>query len=202
MASKHISESGLTFSFEDVNDAVKFDDTLFYREYFNNLPGSKGVDIIVDSADCIQLIEIKNCIGHETENRWRTHVNNSKINLAPRDLNVEHRESLDIEVAKKVAMTLTCVYGAWNKQEYTDKAKDLEFVWTGLSSNRLLTHKKSIYVILVLEGKFEESDVRKKKMLMKCLQDSIEKKLKWLDCRVSVVDSQTYNSKLFKMIET
>lgn len=199
MANKEISESGLTFNFQNVHDAVKFDDNLFYREYFNMLPGSKGVDIIAESSDWIQLIEVKNCSGHEEENMWRTHINNTKIASAPHNLNVEHRESLDIEVAKKVAMTLTCVYGAWNKQEFTDKTKELEFVWKGLSSQKLLTHKKKMYVILILEGKFQASAVRGKKMIMKSLQESIEKKLKWLDCRVSVVDSETYNHNLFKM---
>ena len=69
---KSISESGLTFSFTNINEAVKFDDLDFYRNQYNALPGSKGVDIIADSDDWIQLIEIKNCKGHEAENMWRT----------------------------------------------------------------------------------------------------------------------------------
>ena len=61
-----INESNLTFSFADGTTVIKFDNTDFYRKVFNKLPGSKGVDIIADSNDMLQLIEIKNCTGHET----------------------------------------------------------------------------------------------------------------------------------------
>lgn len=40
-----------------------------------------------------------------------------------------------------------------------------------------------------------------KKKIMKDLQDSMNKKLKWLNCRASVVDSHTYNQKVFRVIE-
>ena len=36
-----ISESGLSFSFLDNVDVKKFDDTKFYRSYYNNLPNCK-----------------------------------------------------------------------------------------------------------------------------------------------------------------
>ena len=45
-----INESRLTFRFAG-SSALKFDDTPFYREHFNGLPGSKGVDILYDSAE-------------------------------------------------------------------------------------------------------------------------------------------------------
>lgn len=54
-----ISEGNLVFSFDSEYTAIKFDDRPFYREYFNNMPGGKGVDIIADSDDIIHLIEIK-----------------------------------------------------------------------------------------------------------------------------------------------
>lgn len=54
-----INESNLTFSFADGTTVIKFDNTDFYRKVFNKLPGSKGVDIIADSNDMLQLIEIK-----------------------------------------------------------------------------------------------------------------------------------------------
>ena len=57
--------------------------------------------------------EIKNCLGHEAENRWRTSTDNRKLDSAPRDLDVENRDSFDIEVVKKVAMTILCLFGAW-----------------------------------------------------------------------------------------
>lgn len=39
-----------------------------------------------------------------------------------------------------------------------------------------------------------------KKMIMKALQDSMNKNLQWINCRVSVVDSDTYNSKIFRVV--
>ena len=39
--------------------------------FFNQMPGAKGVDIVADSDEIIHFIEIKNCLGHERENRWR-----------------------------------------------------------------------------------------------------------------------------------
>ena len=37
-------ESGLKFQFPKNDIVIKFDDTKFYRDYFNKLPGAKGVD--------------------------------------------------------------------------------------------------------------------------------------------------------------
>ena len=39
-----------------------------------------------------------------------------------------------------------------------------------------------------------------RKMIMKELQDSINKKLRWINCRVSVVDSDTCDSKIFRIV--
>lgn len=36
-------ESGLKFAFPEKSTVIKFDDTQFYREFFNKLPESKGV---------------------------------------------------------------------------------------------------------------------------------------------------------------
>ena len=193
---KEITESGLVFVFSDISDAVKFDDTAFYRNEFNALPEGKGVDIIADSQDFIQLIEVKNCTGHETENVWRTSINNSKLNSAPHDLDVENRDSLDIEVAKKIASTLTCIYGAWSKNAVSPKANELEFIWKGLSATKLVSHKKRIVVILYLEGNFG-TKTRSKRMIMKSIQDSIKTKLKWLNCSIHVVDKDTYSDRYF-----
>lgn len=52
-------ESGLKFGFPDENIAIKFDDTKYYRDLFNALPGSKGVDFISAGKDAISFIEVK-----------------------------------------------------------------------------------------------------------------------------------------------
>ncbi|MDO4336930.1 MAG: hypothetical protein Q4C91_02470 [Eubacteriales bacterium] len=52
-------ESGLKFGFPDDNIAIKFDDTKYYRDLFNALSGSKGVDFISVGKDTISFIEVK-----------------------------------------------------------------------------------------------------------------------------------------------
>lgn len=186
-----IEESDLTFEFQEDVKAVKFDDTEFYRQFFNKMPSSKGVDIIANSKDVIQLIEIKNCTGHEAENMWRTSVDNSKVESAPHNLDVSERDSLDIEVTKKVASTISCLLGAWTKSERSEKAAELVEFWKGIIDQKILKDKKQILVVLFLEGDFVSNapKSRNKKMIMRRLQESINVKLSWLNCRVMVVDS-------------
>lgn len=58
-----IEESGLKFTFPEESTVVKFDDTKFYRDYFNKFPGAKGVDFISADKNKIAFIEVKNCTG-------------------------------------------------------------------------------------------------------------------------------------------
>lgn len=52
-------ESGLKFAFPEKSTVIKFDDTQFYREFFNKLPESKGVDFISVDKNEIAFIEVK-----------------------------------------------------------------------------------------------------------------------------------------------
>ena len=61
-----------------------------------------------------------------------------------------------------------------------------------------LDDSKKILVILFLEGDFG-CQTRTKRTIMKSLQDSMNTKLQWLKCQVSVVDSDTYNHSLFEV---
>ncbi|MEE0930684.1 MAG: DUF6661 family protein [Acutalibacteraceae bacterium] len=199
-----IEESNLKFCFSDEVSAIKFDDTDYYRKKFNNLPSGKGVDILVDSENIFQFIEIKNCTGHERENLWRTSVNNSKISSAPETLEIGDRDSLDIEVAKKVASTISCLFGSWTKSESVENSVEnsLELLkfYGGMNDKKICKDKKRIWVILFLEGNFNFR-TRSKKMIMERIQDSIKKKLSWLNCKVMVVDSDTYKERFFKIIK-
>ena len=132
-----IKEKSLSFLFSSASHAIKFDDTAFYRKRFNNLPSAKGVDIIATSAQWVQLIEIKDCRGHESENRWKTAINNSSIGLAPNNIDGDHKNSFDIEVAKKVSSTLACLYGAWTKKEQMDITSELLPCWTNLNDDSI-----------------------------------------------------------------
>ena len=193
-----IEESDLKFSFSGETIAIKFDDTRFYRNFFNRLPGGKGVDIVADSPDYFQFIEIKNCTGHERENLWRTSVNNGMISQAPEaNSNGDYRESLDFEIAKKVASTISCFYGAWSKEMYTETSAELTLFWKKLNVSKIKKDKKQIRVVLFLEGDFDMLGSRSKKMIMKRLEDSIQGKLSWLNCKVSVVDSTISTDRFF-----
>lgn len=199
-----IEESNLKFCFSDEVSAIKFDDTDYYRKKFNNLPSGKGVDILVDSENIFQFIEIKNCTGHERENLWRTSVNNSKISSAPETLEIGDRDSVDIEVAKKVASTISCLFGLWTKSKSVENSVEnsLELLkfYGGMNDKKICKDKKRILVILFLEGDFK-ARARDKKMIMKSIQDSIKNKLSWLNCKVTVVDSNTYNKRFFEVIK-
>lgn len=199
MENKIKEESGLKFLFPQNDTVVKFDDTKFYRDYFNKLPEAKGVDFISVDKDKIAFIEVKNCTGDESNCRWRIAPNNQKKDTTHTVVNVEGRDSLDIEVAQKTAMTVAALTGAKSFGDTKDCLGELKEYIQFLSSDRFSDDSKKKYVILFLEGDFG-SRTRSKKMIMKELQDSMNKKLQWINCRVSVVDSDTYNPKIFRIV--
>ena len=192
-------ESGLKFQFPENETVIKFDDTKFYRDYFNKLPEAKGVDFISVAKDKIAFIEVKNCTGDEGNNRWRIVPDNRKRNTTHTTVNVEGRDSLDIEIAQKTAMTVAALVGAKSFGNTKGCLNELKEYIQFLSGNSFSNASKKKYVILFLEGDFG-TKTRTKKMIMKALQDSMNKKLQWINCRVSVVDSDTYNSKIFRVV--
>ena len=114
-------------------------------------------------------------------------------------VNVEGRDSLDIEVAQKTAMTVAALTGAKSFGDTKECLEELKEYIQFLSSDRFSDDSKKKYVILFLEGDFG-SRTRSKKMIMKELQDSMNKKLQWINCKVSVVDSDTYNPKICRSV--
>ena len=112
---------------------------------------------------------------------------------------MEGRDSLDIEMAQKTAMTIAALIGAKSFGDTKEGLCELREYIQFLSKDAFSDNSKKKYVILFLEGDFG-GKTRSKKMIMKALQDSINKKLKWINCRVSVVDSDTYNTKLFQIV--
>ena len=102
-------------------------------------------------------------------------------------------------MAQKVAMTLSALIGAKSFGNTRESSQELTPYINFISKNTFADTSKRKYVILFLEGDFG-SKTRTKKMIMKDLQDSMKKKLDWLNCRVSVVDSATYNTKIFQNV--
>lgn len=192
-------ESGLKFGFPDDNIAIKFDDTKYYRDLFNALPGSKGVDFISAGKDAISSIEVKNCLGDEGNCRWRIFPNNQKRDTTSTKVDVEGRESLDIEVPQKVAMTLAALAGARSFGDKKSSLDELKEIITTVFSEDFADDTETKYVILFLEGNFG-GHTRTKKMIMENLQRSMNTKMRWLNCKVSVVDSSTYNKDIFQIV--
>lgn len=192
-------ESGLKFGFPDDNIAIKFDDTKYYRDLFNALPGSKGVDFISAGKDAISFIEVKNCLGDEGNCRWRIFPNNQKRDTTSTKVDVQGRESLDIEVPQKVAMTLAALAGARSFGDKKSSLDELKEIITTVFSEDFADDTKTKYVILFLEGNFG-GHTRTKKMIMENLQRSMNTKMRWLNCKVSVVDSSTYNKDIFQIV--
>ena len=182
-----LSESQLRFTFD--GDAVKFDETAYYESYRKYQPEGKGVDFISVSPDRIQMIEVKNCLGHEAENQWRIGKNNSSKAKRVAGQDETDRDSIDIEIAKKIASTIACLYGAWTKGPRSDFAEELSGLWKNMTDRDIPMDKRQLQVILFLEGNFG-CQTRSKATIMKGLQESIQRKLSWLNCKVSVIDSE------------
>ncbi len=193
-----IEESNMQFEFPDSRTTVKFDEELFYRNSFNKFPESKGVDFITDGKDLIAFIEVKNCRGYEGDNRWRIAPNNQKRSTTHVSYEVNQRNSLDIEVAQKVAMTLAALCGAHSFGDRKDSLGKLGQMAAALSEDKFSQTMKKKLTILVLEGDFG-THTRPKTAIMSELQRNIMAKMQWLDCKVSVVDSATYSEKVFKI---
>lgn len=192
-------ESRLKFRFPEGNITTKFDDTKYYRDLFNALPKSKSVDFISVGKDALSFIEVKNCLGDEGNCRWRIAPNNQKRDTASTAVDVEGRESLDIEVSQKVAMTLSALAGAKTFGDKKTSLDELKEIIATVFSEDFADGKKKTYVILFLEGNFG-GHTRSKKMIMEHLQRSMNTKMRWLNCRVSVVDSSTYNKNIFQIV--
>lgn len=191
-----IEESGLKFGFDQNTSVVKYDDSSFFRNYMAQLPEAKGVDIVSIQNGRLVFTEIKNCKGHEADNNWRIHPNNRKRMTSHTSVNTAGRESLDIEIAKKAAMTIDGLIGALTKASGCAAAEELAEYGKVLVADSIRSGKSQLLVVLFLEGDFG-CESRRKTTIMNELQKSIKKKLSWLNCLVSVVDSDTYNQELF-----
>lgn len=148
-----LNESNLEFDFLGDITAIKFDDTVFYQKSFQHMPNAKGVDFIAISNDIIIFIEVKNCKGNESDNRYRIEPNNKKVDTAPTSVDITHKESLDIEVSKKIAMSLACLVGVYTKPQFQN-SDELKAYSLAMMMPDIATGKKSMKIILFLEGNY------------------------------------------------
>ena len=124
--------------------------------------------------------------------------NNQKRDTTHVSHDVKQRDSLDIEVAQKVAMTLAALCGAYSYGDRKDSLGKLGKIAAAISEKKFSQTVKKKLVVLVLEGDFG-THTRPKTAIMLELQRNIMSKMQWLDCMVSVVDSDTYCEKVFKL---
>jgi hypothetical protein len=195
-----IEESRMKFEFPESSRVIKFDDTPYYRQIFNTLPGAKGVDFISVDREYVAFIEVKNCSGDEGNCRWRIYPNNAKRDTSHTNVDVDGRESLDIEVAEKTAMTLAALSGIRSFGETRTSLEELKQFADRIALKYLSDTSKKTYIILLLEGDFG-GHTRSKKTLMMDLQTRLQAKMRWFKCNVSVVDSTTYSHDIFRIIQ-
>ena len=96
-------------------------------------------------------------------------------------------------------MTLSALIGSKTYENSKECVKEVEEIIHFLCSESFSDVAKQKYIILFLEGNFE-CHSRSKKMIMRSLQDSLKRKLSWLNCKVSVVDSDTYDRRRFEIV--
>lgn len=182
-----MNEGNLKFIFDEKAEVIKFDEDKFYRNYFMKLPEAKGIDFIFNDKDNLIFLEIKDCLGYEKDNLYRTRIDYSK----------DKEVSFDIEVAKKVESTIACLFGAYTRKETCEASEKLAELCENFKISDIQNGQKQLWVILLLEGNFQ-AGTRTKKMVMSGIQNSLRQKLKWMECKVSVVDLETYKNKFFE----
>ena len=180
-------EGNIDFEFPNKYNVIKFDDTPFYRQYFNQLPYAKGIDFLAMNSSEIIFLEVKDFRGREANTKWKVRLNKHKYGT-----NYERMDSLDIEIAEKVAMTLACLAGATTKRHLQNQLTAGQTILSMLMQNNL----PSLRIILFLEGNFE-SHSKTQKMVMTAIKKSIQKKLAWLNCKVEVENLATQTGKYF-----
>ena len=185
-----IPESDMLFSFREGVMAVKYDDEPFYRNQYNAVEGAKGVDIIAACDTAMYLIEIKNCTGTaENQDTWRRHFSGS-----------QNMNTLATEVALKVAHTCACLAGVTTFGERSTSAVRLLDYANALHASGFASLEKKLFVLLYLEGDFS-CRTRSSVMIFSDIQKRIAKRLKWLNCLVSVVSTETYQPRDFHVTQ-
>ena len=192
MPTDPIKESNLEFIFREGVAAIPFDATEFYKEFKNSLDGGKGVDIIAVQGHDYYLIEVKNCRGEENNNTWRIAINNRKLASTNTKTNTEGRESLDIEVPKKVAETLACLMGANSKRHIQPCAEELKPFFDNLVKKFENSNSTPLKIVLFLEGDFSTKS-RRNDIVLKEITDSMKKRLRWLNAKVFVDNTNHHN---------
>lgn len=190
----NVSESKIEFRFDDRYHVLKLDDTAFHCNLFNQLPGSKAVDFLAYDESRFLMIEVKNCVGNEADNRWRIAANNMKRETTAPNESVLERDSLDIEAAQKTAMSIAALFGAYTRPVPQSVSDECVPFAQALFDAKVHQGNRHMNVILVLDGQFG-CRTRSDLTIRQELQNHLKRKLKWLNGEVLVLDSQTLSTK-------
>ena len=183
-----ICESGMVFSFREGILAVKYDDCPFYRKRYNAIDGGKGMDILASEQSAIYFIEVKNCEGTaENQDKWRRQYSGTR-----------NMNTLASEIAGKVAHTCACLAGAATYGERSKDAETLLECINALDFCKTASFEKTLFVLLFLEGDFS-CKTRPNEAIYSDLRQRIERRLKWLNCRVDVVSTKTHRLSAFEV---
>lgn len=183
-----IQENRLEFSFRDGTQAIKYDDTPFYRQRYERLPGAKGVDILAVSPTVFYIIEVKDCSDTaQNQDKWRRSFS--------QELGMN---TLAEEIALKVAHTCAALVGVKTFGERCAAGEVLQPMANSLTNNDIPQLKKRLLVLLYLEGDFS-CQTRPNEEIYRGIRDRIARKLKWLNCYVDVVSTSTHKAMDFSV---
>lgn len=179
-----IRENRLEFSFPDDTLAIKYDDTLFYRNRYGKIPNSKGVDILALAPTTTYIIEVKDCSETaESQDKWRRSFSET-----------EGMNKLVEEIALKVAHTCAALMGVSTFRDQCEAAAKLEPIAESLTDGCIAQCERKLLVILHLEGDFS-CRTRPTSAIFRDLKVRLQRKLHWLNCNVDVVNSSTSRSR-------
>ena len=79
-------------------------------------------------------------MGDEKNNIWRIVANNKSYLIMIR---IDIKESYDVEISKKVAMTIACIYGAFTMRNSKETAVELKKYWSIINTESISKDKSS-----------------------------------------------------------
>jgi hypothetical protein len=164
-----IVEGSLIFTFDPSWLVLKYDDTAFYKNHFQNFAGgSKAVDIIAWRAPELWLIEVKD---------YRAYARTKTIDLFD-------------EVATKVTATLAGLMAVAATNNISDDTDTQTF------ARLILQHYQQLRVALHLEQPQKPSKVFPLVVDPKNARDALRRKLRFIDHRAIVSGNSTPNQRI------
>ncbi len=166
-----LREKDLEFDFNENywTSILKFDETRDYQNAANNLPETKGVDIIgILQNQSLILFEIKDFRGHRIKNK-------PKFTDGP--------DALWLSVARKFKDSISIIIGS-SRNSTNDKEIFQSYA-------ECLKKNKQLVFILWLE---QDTPLAQKNKKLKTdrqehvLQQNLKKSLKWLTTKVNIMD--------------